>query len=116
MKLLPLHDEPIFNERGFSPSVLLHQDRMKVRRIALRKGARIPSCEMSEDVVFVVLTGRVCFHSGDEDLLVSAPGAVFIPGGAITRSMDAREPSVVLAVLCERPPEGLGRDLRADRR
>ncbi len=112
MRQLPLHDEPVFNERGFSPSVLLQQDWMKVRRIALREGARIPPCEMSEDVVFVVLTGRVCFRSGSEELRVSAPGAVFIPGGALTRSMEAIESSLVLAVLCERPPDGLGAGAR----
>lgn len=65
-------------------------------------GARIPPCQMQEDVVFVVLSGRVTFHSDGDDTVVAPPGAVFIPGGATTRSMEAHQPSLVLAVLCRR--------------
>ena len=95
---------------GFAASVLLEHDQMKVRRIELAAGARIPPCQMQEDVVFVVVSGRVTFRADGEDALVAPPGAVFIPGGAITRSMEAHEVSVVLAVLCRRgvAPEGGG--------
>lgn len=87
---------------GFGASVLLEHDQMKIRRIDLAAGARIPPCQMQEDVVFAVLSGRVTFRSDGEDALVVPPGAVFIPGGATTRSMEAHEPSLVLAVLCRR--------------
>jgi quercetin dioxygenase-like cupin family protein len=87
---------------GFAASVLLEHDQMKVRRIELAAGARIPPCQMQEDVVFVVLSGRVTFRSDGEDALVVPPGAVFIPGGATTRSMEAHEASLILAVLCRR--------------
>jgi hypothetical protein len=51
--------------------------------------------------VFVVVTGRVTFHSEGEEEQVASPGAVFIPGGATTtQSMEAHEPSLVVAVLC----------------
>ena len=33
--------------------------------------------------------------------LVAAPGAVYVPGGATTRSLRALEPSLILAVLCK---------------
>lgn len=85
---------------GFAASVLLEHDQMKVRRIELAAGARIPPCEMQEDVVFVVVTGRITFRTEGEQELVVPPGAVFIPGGATTRSMEAHEDSIVLAVLC----------------
>ena len=87
---------------GFAASVLLEHDQMKVRRIELAAGAQIPPCQMQEDVVFVVVSGRVTFRADGEDALVAPPGAVFIPGGAITRSMEAHEASLVLAVLCRR--------------
>ena len=43
--------------------VLLDEGRVKVRRLDLSAGARIPPCEMREDVVFVVLSGRVIFST-----------------------------------------------------
>jgi hypothetical protein len=39
--------------------------------------------------------------SGADEELVAAPGAVYIPGGATTRSLRALEPSLILAVLCK---------------
>ncbi len=92
--------EPARVDGGFASSVLLEHGQTKVRRIALAAGARIPPCQMQEDVVFVVVTGRVTFHSEGEEALVASPGAVFIPGGATTRSMEAHEASLVVAVLC----------------
>lgn len=101
-------------DQPFAAEVLFEHDQMKVRRIELAAGARIPPCQMQEDVVFVVLSGRVTFRSDGEDALVVPPGAVFIPGGAITRSMEAHEASLVLAVLCRRgvAPEGGGWSLQ----
>ena len=87
---------------GFTASVLLEHNQMKVRRIELATGAQIPPCQMQEDVVFVVVAGRVTFRAEGEEASVTAPGAVFIPGGATTRSMEAHEASLVLAVLCRR--------------
>jgi quercetin dioxygenase-like cupin family protein len=80
--------------------VLLEAGAAKVRRVGLSAGAEIPPCRMEEDVVFVVVSGRVTFREGAEAETVSAPGAVFIPGGAEERSMHAEDPSLVCAVLC----------------
>jgi len=80
--------------------VLLDEGRVKVRRIDLAAGARIPPCVMKEDVVFVVLSGRVVFTSESSSEAVEAPGAVYIPGGDATRSMMAESAARVLAVLC----------------
>ena len=87
---------------GYESSVLFGQGAVKVRRIELAAGACIPPCRMQEDVVFVVIEGRVAFVAESEKTVVSAPNAVFIPGGATTRSMAADEPSLVLAVLYKR--------------
>jgi len=94
-------------EKGrFEAEVLFEQEAVKVRRIEIAAGARIPPCRMAEDVVFVVVEGRVTFRTEDEESVVHAPNAVFIPGGATTRSMVAGEPSLVLAVLCKRESDG----------
>lgn len=89
---------------GVSADVLLEQGAVKVRRIGIASGARIPPCRMRDDVVFVVLEGSVTFCAGTEKARVVAPGAVFIPGGSATRSMKADEASLVVAVLCRRKP------------
>ena len=82
-------------------AVLLDQGQAKVRRIELDAGGTIPPCQMSEDVVFVMLRGSVMVTSGADEELVAAPGAVYVPGGATTRSLRALEPSLILAVLCK---------------
>jgi quercetin dioxygenase-like cupin family protein len=89
-------------DKPFVAEVLLEHNQMKVRRIELAAGARIPPCQMQDDVIFIVLNGRVTFCTDGEETLVAPPGAVFIPGGATTRSMEAHEASLVLAVLCRR--------------
>jgi quercetin dioxygenase-like cupin family protein len=86
---------------GARAALLLDQGQAKVRRIELDAGGVVPPCQMSDDVVFVMLRGSVLVTSGSEEELVAAPGAVYIPGGATTRSLRALEPSLVLAVLCK---------------
>ncbi len=100
MKTLNLNGP--FNPGAASPDVevLLDEGRVKVRRIDLAAGARILPCVMKEDVVFIVLSGRVVFTSGSSSEAVEAPGAVYIPGGDATRSMKAESSARVLAVLC----------------
>ena len=91
---------------GARAAVLLNQGQVKVRRIELDAGGMIPPCQMSEDVVFVMLRGSVMVTSGADEELVAAPGAVYVPGGATTRSLRALEPSLILAVLCKGAREG----------
>jgi len=86
---------------GARAAVLLDQGQAKVRRIELDAGGSIPPCQMSDDVVFIMLRGAVMVTSGADEELVVAPGAVYIPGGATTRSLRALEPSLILAVLCK---------------
>jgi quercetin dioxygenase-like cupin family protein len=97
------------SERGVTKvAIVLDEDSCKVRRIALPEGSRIPPCRMHHDVVFVVLRGRVVFTTADaldeigraESAEVVAPGAVFVPRSAVSRSMRAVEPSLVLALMC----------------
>lgn len=83
--------------------VLLDEGRVKIRRIDLAAGVGIPPCKMQEDVVFIVLSGRVVFASESSTETVDAPGAVYIPGGDATRSMKADQPARVLAILCRTP-------------
>lgn len=105
METIELKDHLVRPDTGFSATLLLEQGRLKARRIELARGARIPPCQMEEDVVFVVLTGKVTFRAEELESQVTAPGAVFIPGGATTRTMEAQEDSLVLAVLSRPAPD-----------
>jgi len=100
MKRLDLHFPTGDVSEKVSADVILDEGDAKVRRIVLKRGGRIPPCRMEEDVVFVVLSGRVIFRSDGVEEEVLAQGAVYIPKTDETRSMEAVEPSRVLAVLC----------------
>jgi len=102
MKIIDFSKIHSCGDGRYAASVLFEQGAVKVRRIELAAGARIPPCRMKEDVVFVVIEGRVTFRIESEESVVNAPGAVFIPGGATSRSMEADEASLILAVLCRR--------------
>ncbi|MCX6564060.1 MAG: hypothetical protein NTU60_10715 [Candidatus Aminicenantes bacterium] len=106
MKIIDFSKIHSCGDGRYAVSVLFEQGAVKVRRIELAAGAHILPCRMMEDVVFVVVEGRVAFMTENEKAVVSAPNAVFIPGGAMTRSMEADEPSIVLAVLCKREAAG----------
>jgi quercetin dioxygenase-like cupin family protein len=106
MKIIDFSKIHSCGDGRFEASVLFEQGVMKVRRIELAAGARIPPCRMTEDAVFVVVEGRVTFRTEDEESVVHALNAVFIPGGSTTRSMEVDEPSLVLAVLCKREADG----------
>jgi len=106
MKIIDFSKIHSCEDGRYAASVLFEQGAVKVRRIELAAGARIPACRMKEDVVLVVIEGRVTFRTEDEESVVNAPGAVFIPGGAMSRSMEADEASLVLAVLCRREAAG----------
>ena len=107
MKIIDFSKIHSCEDGRYAASVLFEQGAVKVRRIELAAGARIPACRMKEDVVFVVIEGRVTFRTEDEESVVNAPDAVFIAGGATSRSMEADEASLVLAVLCKRAADGL---------
>lgn len=106
MKIIDFSKIHSCEDGRYAASVLFEQGTVKVRRIELAAGARIPACRMKEDVVFVVIEGRVTFRTEDEESVVNAPGAVFIPGGATSRSIKADEASLILAVLCKREAAG----------
>jgi len=106
MKIIDFSKTRSCGDGRYEAAVLFEQGSVKVRRIELAAGARIPPCRMKEDVVFAVIEGRVAFLTDNEKAVVSAPNAVFIPGGSMTRSMEADEPSLILAVLCKRETDG----------
>jgi quercetin dioxygenase-like cupin family protein len=116
MKIIDFSKNHSCGDGRYEAAVLFEQGAVKVRRIELAAGAHIPPCRMTEDVVFVVVEGQVTFRTGDEESVVPAPNAVFIPGGATSRSMESDEPSLVLAVLCRRESDLLNGSSRISHR
>jgi len=109
MKTMDLNVPTASGSVGPDVKVLLDEGRMKIRRIALPAGAEVPPCPMKEDVVFIILSGRVAFTSESVTETVEAPGAAYIPGGNATRSMKADSAALVLAVLCRAEEDGRSR-------
>ena len=108
MKIIDFSKIHSCGDGRYAAEVLFEHGTVKVRRIELATGAHIPPCRMTEDVVFVVVEGRVAFLTESEKAVVRAPNAVFISGGATKRSMEADEHSLVLAVLCTREADDSG--------
>jgi quercetin dioxygenase-like cupin family protein len=108
MKIIHFSRKNSCEDSCYSATVLFEQGMVKVRRIELGAGAVIPPCRMQEDVLFIVIEGRVAFIAEGDKAVVSAPNAIFITGGATTRSMEAEEDSLVFAVLCKREAAGPG--------
>ena len=111
LEATPRHEGPDDGARvaseAVAATVVLDEQRVKVRRIELQRGGSIPPCRMEDDVWFVVLLGRIALASGPHRQQVAYSGAVFTPSSAVARSMEALEPSLLLAVLC-RAGEPLG--------
>jgi len=106
MKAIDLGFPPASDSAGPDVKVLLDENRIKIRRIILAAGAEIPPCQMREDVVFIVLSGRVAFTAESMTETVGAPGALYISGGNATRRMKAESDALVLAVLCRTEETG----------
>lgn len=98
MEVIRVGESPESAAENRRTDVLFASENLKVRKVELGRGGAIPPCRMHDDVVFIVLTGRVIFTEGSRNAVVEAPDAVFIPGGAIERAMKAETPSVVLAI------------------
>jgi hypothetical protein len=79
---------PCSADASFNAEVLFEKAAMKIRRIELGAGARIPPCQMQEDVVFVVVAGRVAFRTDTDEAL--AVDMVLI-GGAVGEKRESSE-------------------------
>ena len=95
-RVFDLHSMPVYPLVQRERNVFYQTENAKARLIELPPGGELPTCVMKEDVLFVVLSGRVNISVGSEthtlaqgQCLVSGPG---------TFSMTADTPVRLLGV------------------
>lgn len=80
---------------------MLNGDAMTLARITLAQGAVVPEHSHPNEQIATVLSGRVRFRLGDEELVVDALASVLITGGVL-HEVEALEDSVVLDAFAPR--------------
>jgi quercetin dioxygenase-like cupin family protein len=82
---------------------------MTLAQITLAAGAEVPLHEHPNEQIATVLSGRLRFVIGGEELEVGAGESVLIPGG-VPHRVDALEDSVVLDAFAPRRDDWLRGD------
>ena len=80
---------------------MLNGDAMTLARITLAQGAVVPEHSHPNEQIATVLSGRVRFRLGDEELVVDALASVLIAGG-VPHEVEALQDSVVLDAFAPR--------------
>jgi quercetin dioxygenase-like cupin family protein len=80
---------------------MLNGDAMTLARITLAQGAIVPEHSHPNEQIATVLSGRVRFRLGDEELVVDALASVLITGG-VPHEVEALQDSVVLDAFAPR--------------
>jgi quercetin dioxygenase-like cupin family protein len=77
---------------------MLHTETMTVARIHLAAGAVVPRHEHPNEQVANVLTGRLRFVVGDEEVVVAGGESVALPSG-VPHEVEALDDSLVIDVF-----------------
>jgi len=80
---------------------MLNGDAMTLARITLAQGAVVPEHSHPNEQIATVLSGRVRFRLGDEEVVVDALASVLITGG-VPHEVEALQDSVVLDAFAPR--------------
>jgi len=88
---------------------MLNGDAMTLARITLAQGAVVPEHSHPNEQIATVLSGRVRFRLGDEELVVDALASVLITGG-VPHEVEALQDSVVLDAFAPRREDWLRGD------
>ena len=80
---------------------MLNGDAMTLARITLAQGAVVPEHSHPNEQIATVLSGRVRFRLGGEELVVDALASVLITGG-VPHEVEALQDSVVLDAFAPR--------------
>jgi quercetin dioxygenase-like cupin family protein len=102
-------DEPI---EALSTGIgrrMLNGEAMTLAQITLAAGAAVPRHEHPNEQIATVVSGRLRFVVGDEELEVGAGESVLVPGG-VSHQVDALEDSVVLDAFAPRREDWLRGD------
>jgi unsaturated pyranuronate lyase len=102
-------DEPIEPLSTGIGRRMLNGEAMTLAQITLAAGAAVPLHDHPNEQIATVLSGRLRFLVGDEELEVGAGESVLVPGG-VSHRVDALEDSVVLDAFAPRREDWLRGD------
>jgi quercetin dioxygenase-like cupin family protein len=88
---------------------MLNGDAMTLARITLAQGAVVPEHSHPNEQIATVLSGRVRFRLGEQELVVEALASVLIAGG-VPHEVEALEDSIVLDAFAPRREDWLRGD------
>ena len=106
MDVVRWQDEPIEALGSGIGRRMLNGEAMTLAQITLAAGAEVPLHEHPNEQIATVLSGRLRFLIGDEELEVGAGESVLIPGG-VPHRVDALEDSLVLDAFAPRRDDWL---------
>ena len=109
MDVLRWQDEPIEALGSGIGRRMLNGEAMTLAQITLAAGAAVPLHEHPNEQIATVLSGRLRFLVGDEELEVGAGESLLIPGG-VPHRVDALEDSVVFDAFAPRREDWLRGD------
>lgn len=109
MDVVRWQDEPIEALGSGIGRRMLNGEAMTLAQITLAAGAEVPLHEHPNEQIATVLSGRLRFLIGDEELEVGAGESVLIPGG-VPHRVDALEDSLVLDAFAPRRDDWLRGD------
>jgi quercetin dioxygenase-like cupin family protein len=98
MEVRRWHEEPVEQLTPVIGRQMLHTDTMTVARIHLGAGAVVPRHDHPNEQVANVVSGRLRFVVGDEEVVVAAGESISLPGG-VPHEVEALEDSLVLDVF-----------------
>jgi unsaturated pyranuronate lyase len=107
--VLRWQDEPIEALGSGIGRRMLNGEAMTLAQITLAAGASVPLHEHPNEQIATVLSGRLRFLVGDEELEVGAGESLLIPGG-VPHRVDALEDSVVFDAFAPRREDWLRGD------
>lgn len=96
MKIYDLNSLSTEKNHGIGTLPFHEEDTFKNRIIDLEKGASMPACDMTQNVIFMVLSGEITVHHNDQSHTLSMH-QMFVSEPA-TLSMTTKEGARVLGI------------------
>lgn len=87
-----------FSDSGPAKNVFYDAGALKAQLNCLKSGQRIPPCEMSNDVLFFIISGEGIIIVDDKAENLAPLTSVVVPKEAESRSIEAKTDMVFLAV------------------
>lgn len=92
-----------YNEKEFSPKVLINQPGYRLALLNLRAGQRVPEHAAKEMVTVYAISGHITFYENQTPVDLRAGEVLWIAGG-VSHKLDAHEDSSLLVVRAGKAP------------